>query len=550
MYIKYLDYLSPRITFYYKGFLSHSSIVSGIISIISIIFLIILIVYFSLDIIQRKDPNTSYFKSFAEDAGEYQINTSSLFHFVNIVKNERGNITYEEFDFTYFNIIGVQAYTDNYLSNLERGGLFTFDHWLYGYCNKEVNTEGLDDLIIYKSFEKSACIKKFYNKSDKNYYDIGNSNFSWPKIAHGTFNELNILYGLNIQRCNNNTIKKLFGNEYVCKSEEEIDNFFKFRGSIIIYLYFVNNYINVLNYNHPNNKFFYRIENPFVYDKYSTNDININPALIQTHNGLVFDNIKEEVSYMFDRNDVYTGSNEGKNIFIGYCFFLKNIEEYYERAYKRVQEVISSIGGINQAITIISIYLNFLYNNYIILSDTEALLNSAIRVEKTIHKRKSIYYRNLKYKMRDILKNNRNNEKITKSERTISKIINDNKDENNISKSKNNFTTIEEKSETNKIHIKHNMNFTKGFDRIETINTLSLNYNNKQTTFLNYLYYMITFKKKNNLFNIYENFRTKIMSEEHLIRNHLNIYNILKVLEKKRHIKRYSYKIEDLVQML
>ena len=549
MYIKYLDYLSPRITFYYKGFLSHSSIASGIISIISIIFLIILVVYFSLDIIQRKDPNTSYFKSFTGDAGEYQINTSSLFHFINIVKNERGNIIYEEFDFTYFNIIGVQAYTDNYLSNLDRNGIYSFDHWIYGYCNKEVNTEGLDDLITYKSFEKSACIKMFYNKSDDQYYNIGVSNFSWPRIAHGTFNESNVLYGLNIQRCNNITIKKILGNEYVCKSKEEIDSFFKFRGSIIIYFYFVNNYINVLSYEKPNNKFFYRIENPFTYDKYSTNDININPALIQTHNGLIFDNIKEEVSYMFDRNDVYTGSNEGKDIFIGYCFFLKNIEEYYERAYKRVQEVISSIGGINQAITIISVYINYLYNNYIILSDTEALLDSAIRVEKTIHKRKSVYYRNLKHKMKDMKKFN-NYEKNTKSERTISKIISDNRNENNISKSKNNFTTIQEKSDANNIHIKHNIKFSKGLDRIETINTLSLNYNNNQSTFLNYLYYMITFKKKKNFFGIYENFRIKIMSEEHLIRNHLNIYNILKVLEKKRHIRRYSYKIEDLVQML
>ena len=230
-------------------------------------------------------------------------------------------------------------------------------------------------------------------------------------------------------------------------------------------------------------------------------------------------------------------------------FFLKNIEEYYERAYKRVQEVISSIGGINQAITIISVYINYLYNNYIILSDTEALLDSAIRVEKTIHKRKSVYYRNLKHKMKEMKKFN-NYEKNTKSERTISKIISDNRDENNISKSKNNFTTIQEKSDTNNIHIKHNIKFSKGLDRIETINTLSLNYNNNQSTFLNYLYYMITFKKKKNFFGIYENSRIKIMSEEHLIRNHLNIYNILKVLEKKRHIRRYSYKIEDLVQML
>ena len=43
-----------------------------------------------------------------------------------------------------------------------------------------------------------------------------------------------------------------------------------------------------------------------------------------------------------------------------YCFFLKNIQEYYERTYKRIQDVISSIGGINQAITIIAIYLNYI----------------------------------------------------------------------------------------------------------------------------------------------------------------------------------------------
>ena len=32
---------------------------------------------------------------------------------------------------------------------------------------------------------------------------------------------------------------------------------------------------------------------------------------------------------------------------------------------------------------------------------------------------------------------------------------------------------------------------------------------------------------------MYENFRIKIISEEHLIKNHLNIYNLLKVTEKK-----------------
>jgi len=48
MIIKELDYLSPPITFYYKGFLAHSSIISGIFSIISFIIIIALAVYFSL----------------------------------------------------------------------------------------------------------------------------------------------------------------------------------------------------------------------------------------------------------------------------------------------------------------------------------------------------------------------------------------------------------------------------------------------------------------------------------------------------------------------
>ena len=51
---------------------------------------------------------------------------------------------------------------------------------------------------------------------------------------------------------------------------------------------------------------------------------------------------------MSDRNDVYIKNNDDKNIYLSYCFFLKNIMEYYERSYKRVQDVISSIGGINQ----------------------------------------------------------------------------------------------------------------------------------------------------------------------------------------------------------
>ena len=82
MFIKRLDFISPPVTFYHQGYLSHSSIISGIISIISIAFIFALAIYFSLDIIKRNDPNIFSYNSFTEDAGIFSMNSSGLFHFI------------------------------------------------------------------------------------------------------------------------------------------------------------------------------------------------------------------------------------------------------------------------------------------------------------------------------------------------------------------------------------------------------------------------------------------------------------------------------------
>ena len=155
MFIRYLDFLSPRVTFYHKGFLSHNSIFSGILSIISIILILILAGYYFLEIIQRKDPNAFYFNTFVEDTGVFSINSSSLFHFLVNVKNVEGAFFFEDFDFTAFNVIGTNYHYENYLGIVNNIGIENLDHWLYGYCNKEKNTQGLDDLLTYDFFEKS-----------------------------------------------------------------------------------------------------------------------------------------------------------------------------------------------------------------------------------------------------------------------------------------------------------------------------------------------------------------------------------------------------------
>ena len=550
MFIKYLDFLSPRITFYHKGLLSHSSMLSGIISIIAITCIIILGIYYSSEIIERKNPNISYYKNFERDAGIFQINTSSLFHFVSIAQIYKGVSTMEELDFTSLNVVGVQSYTEGFIGVYKKSGIKSFDHWLYGYCNKEINTEGLDDLITYEYFNKSACIKKYYNSTEQKYYDIGDPKFIWPDIAHGTFNESNKLYGLYTIKCDNKIINDILGTGYQCKNDSEVDNYLKpKKGSKVLHFHFINTYINALDYNNPVNKYFYRIESPLYKNQYTINSINLNPALANTNKGLVWNNIKEDISYTFERNDAYISNNEGNGLYMGYIFFLKNIQEYYERTYKKVQDVVSNIGGINQAVTIIAIIINSLYHNFVVLSDTETLLHSSIYIEKKNHRKKSIEYRNIK-NIKNKIKEPEIENKDKKKKNSERKKLN-NIDNTEITNKVNKIDNSKIKCISNNEEINNNFNLDSNIKTTE--DKKNKNKNNKlkeKKTFWSFLCFKISCGKHMEYFKIYESFRMKIISEEHIIRNHLNIYNLLKLTERKRHNIRTSYHLKHLLQLI
>jgi len=363
---------------------------------------------------------------------------------------------------------------------------------------------------------------------------------------------LNKLYGLYVQKCSDDILYQILGDGYNCKNDSEIDYYFdSLRGGRIMHFYFVNNYINILDYYNPINKFIYRMETPLYKEQYSTNSININPVLVRTHNGLILDNIKDDVTYMLDRNDVYISERKGANMYMAYCFFLKNNKEYYERTYKRIQEVISSIGGINQAITIIAIYLNYLYNNYVVLSDTEMLLHSLIHTEKKNHRKKSIELRNLNNRIKETPKEkkiNSNDIKKSSDQRKFGETIDNrakkNKTENYISYTKDQLNKkVEDLTMDN-----GELGKRKNFEKMKTFKDYDRYKSEK--SFCNYLCFFISCSKKKRFFKVYQDFRIKIISEEHLIRNHLNIYNLLKITEKKRHIRRNSYHLDDLMNLV
>jgi len=524
MFLRQIDYLSPTITFYHNGILSHSSIISGILTIISFSIIISIAVYFSLDIIQRKNPQAFYFIRFIEDSGIFPFNSSSFFHFISLSNNPT-EVLDVGVDFTVFRIIGIDTYFHLYL---EHKNLSKIDHWLYGYCNNDTDTKGIGHLITQKFFNNSACIRKYFNANEQKYYETEDPKFKWPIMAHGTYKRQNKFYSIVMERCENDTISKILGEGAYCKSDEAINEFVGL--STGSHLFYIDNYIDVLNYNNPRTKMFSRLQTSIEKNAYSINHLNFNPSMIRTDDGLIFEHIKEDISYIYERNDVFTYKDE--NIYCVYYFWLNNRMNHYERFYKRIQDLFSNIGGINQFITIFAIYLNRLYNYYIVLFDTEQLLFSSIDSEKSDNNN----HLSRSKKIKDInLKNN--NSEINKTQ-----ISQNNKDLSHIRI--NNTETISTK--------------LKNKPQEKNANMCYINYNIsngkyiKNKTFLSYLYFKFTCGKNNKYYKIYEHFRIKIISEEHLIKNHLNIYNLLKVTESKRrnYKKKYSYKIIDLIRLV
>ena len=545
MFIKRLDFLSPPITFYHQGLLFHSSFVSGILSIISIILIIILTVYYSMELIEKKDPKSISYNTFIEDSGVYPLNASSLFHFISVAA-KKSNYISNGIDFSLFRIIGFEDYFEYYLKD---NNLSNYNHWLYGKCNSIIDTEGIKSLIQIDFFENCACIRKYFNKEEQKYYNVGDSKFRWPVVAHGTYNKNIKLYNIIAEKCEERTLNLILGEGYHCKniSELEFSQNFTYYGEIVLQI--INHYVDISNYSNPYIKYLEMIGSVLSSNLYSVNHLNFNPSIIKTYNGLISDAFKEENAPIFERRDVYSFHRENKDIYSIFVIWLKNKLYRNERTYKKLQDVISSVGGIYQAITIIAVYINTLYNKFIILSDTEVLLQSFIHSEKHNHEYKKKEHKNKRLpKLKDV-----NNAKIKND---VTKTLHN--EINNTEKSRNN---IKDKKVNESSYINNNLSISKEKVNINS-EKLNTKFNNKKfryidttkklelTNFFYYLIFLITCRKKKNYFNFYREFRMKIISEEHLIRNHLDIYNLLKVSERKRNYKRNSYQLNDLIKLI
>ena len=369
-----MDWLSPPITLYFKGETQHSSIFSGILSICAHILVFTAIIYYFLGYIQRESPKAYFFNRYIDDAGYFPVNATQMFNFIQI-NNKRDNKVIP-FDQTVFRAVGIDdAFYDEYYQNPEI--LENKDHWIYGNCNNDTDTEGISYLIDFDYYEQSACIRTFYDHHKKQYFKTGEVGFRWPVVEKGCSNPQRTYYGIILQRCDE-APEILKSQGPACKTSEEITEEVNLVG---LKYQIIDHYADILNYEKPFKKYFYEITSAITNGVFIINHLNFNPANMLTHNGIFFDNQVEERVYFFTQNEKHTvdQSNipEGMSThgcLIGIYFWMQNTLQNYERNYDRLQDVLSSIGGIHRVILTIASGINLLVNYFIILLDTEELV--------------------------------------------------------------------------------------------------------------------------------------------------------------------------------
>ena len=569
MFFKKLDMISPPITIFYKGNSTHPSVFSGILTLMVYFVAFYFGIRYGIEYLRHQNPQIYYYNRYIEDAGNFPVNSSQIFSFVQILDTASNTPAPIEFDSV--RIIGLETTIDLYkLDN----NLSQYNHWLYGRCNNSSDTEGISYLINFDYFTESACIRKYYNKDDKIYYNTNDEKFIFPNIIHGCSHPDRTFYGIVIEKCRNDSLKFLSDGQY-CNSKEHILKYIQ-RSSINLQL--IDNYADVLNYENPFTKYFYSISNGLFEESYTANHLNFNPATLITNDAIFFTNDKKSFAYIYQQNEKVTAKSDDSGIYVAFYYWMQNNMQYYERKYRNFQDALSDIGGLGSLILNLAYILNFLVSNFVILFDTEELLNeielskkfSKNTIQKNVYKNlvqdtvindnlpNNIGNKNDNNKCSPIRKANSNltyndfsnngsitnnlflvcdNEKIRRNK--ISSHKNNKRASKKIVKFKNdslkNNKTIDIYSIDQRQEISQEKKLRKSISFRYMVDLTSLNKRNskinkpiKRMKFLEYITFYFSCGKIHQRIKCYDEFRCRIISEENLILNYLNVCKLLK----------------------
>ena len=373
-----LDFLSPKITLFYKYKKRHSSAVGGLLTFIMIIICISYILRFIFRLILHTSPSVIFYKKYEKDFSKYFLDSSTIPHLIWFINNN----FISKLNTKSIRIILLDE-ENNYAANTSN--LKNYEHWVYDSCEKSdfndyENYEHLifNDYYINNTYNKrdiskAICIRYYYDKKEQRYYSskdrTSNNKFKYPYLEHGVSNRNNTIMSIIIEKCSNNSeTNNILG---ICEKEENINNYLNEIN--YAYIQVLDHIVDITDYHTPIKSYFMGLSSFLLHNNgYEINSINLSPLLIRSNDNFLNGNYIEKNSIIIDNTQNTIISSDNK-IISKYLFCLKNYKQIYERKYIDLFDTFSSIGGILQFYYYVFYIINYFYNDFILILNTQNL---------------------------------------------------------------------------------------------------------------------------------------------------------------------------------
>lgn len=355
MLIKEIDYLSPKITFYYSNYLTHKSVLSGILSILNYLLLLLLVVYYLVLVFIRKNPEAFYYRSYIEDPGIIDIDSYNFFHYLTF----RSDSIYDP---KAMSVIGVEMRPSEAVM-MEDETLY--DHWHYTLCNlREIMPKDLHYLI---KDETGLCVTEFFNSTNQKVYKLKEKGYVHPTIRHGTGNDNSFPYGILFRYCHSK--------ERECYDKNTMKEKYSYLNSYVLNI--LDKYVDIHNYTNAFVNYFSTFEIGIVHTAITLTNSHFNPVFVKTDSGLLYEKMKLTKGYALDQvvRSSYDYSDKGTHAMM--FFWMHNQIEYYQRVYLKIVDILVTVSGIFKFTSSIFFSANFLVNKYVSINDFGKFLDKA-----------------------------------------------------------------------------------------------------------------------------------------------------------------------------
>ena len=133
MFFERIDFLSPKITLFYKYKKRHSSSIGGILTCLMIIVCTLFIIKLLVALFIHSSPSVIFYRKYEKDVSKYVLNSTSISHLIWL--NNNNNDSFQPTINTKSIRIILLADENNY--EADTSNLINYEDWVYDLCQED-----------------------------------------------------------------------------------------------------------------------------------------------------------------------------------------------------------------------------------------------------------------------------------------------------------------------------------------------------------------------------------------------------------------------------